>query len=78
MITAVAYKVNDELIVGLPKERHSDLYLRTYTHKTSMHVIFGFVDEKGNWYDREAAAKHAFECHQIDRQSDLLISEQLW
>lgn len=45
------------------------------------HSIQGFVDDKGNFLDREQAAKHALECKQIEKlkfSSTDLFSEDLY
>jgi hypothetical protein len=39
----------------------------------------GFVDEKGNYYNRKEAKQHAINCRQISpNYQKILISEDLW
>lgn len=40
--------------------------------------IQGFIDERGNFYDRNRAAKIAFECGQIKEKKDRLLSEDIY
>lgn len=40
--------------------------------------IQGFVDDKGNFIDRQTAAEIAFACGQIDKPKKTLFSEDLW
>ena len=89
MIICAALKVvipSEEIIIsGL---RHGDCYyqmrkmeLKDYT------VIEGFVDNKGNFYDRVQAYNHACECcqlpmtvrwHKEDTHENELYSEDLY
>lgn len=41
----------------------------------------GFMDDQGNWLDRETAAQHALDCGQVEKlkyQQHLIFSEELW
>jgi hypothetical protein len=69
MIKAVAM-----LVIGTPRQRHNDII----NIKNAEQKIFGFVDEYGNFYDRNEASTHAFKCKQIKEDKGCLISENLW
>lgn len=81
MIIASAIKHNG---VVYPGKRHDDC-IRTIQKIFNFKVVGfpnqGFIDEKGNYYDRKRAAVHAIKCGQIKKlryQKEDLFSEDLW
>lgn len=80
MIERVAIKMEDgRLYVGKPKERHHHL-LNNKDRPIGVLKLGeqGFVDENGKFYNRQEAAKHAFDCKQISIEKSTLFSEDLW
>jgi hypothetical protein len=45
---------------------------------TKKELVQGFIDEDGNFLTRHEAARHAFECGQIEKEQTTLFSEDLW
>jgi hypothetical protein len=80
MIIASAIK-HDGII--WPGKRHHNC-IATITETLNIRPVIGeqgFIDEKGNFYDRKRAAKHALKCGQIKelKFSDTdLYSEDLY
>lgn len=80
MIFASAIKQNGLIFIG---KRHSDCMRVIYdiTHEDpDRNSIQGFIDEKGNFYNRYEAAKIAKECGQLKdgKEVERLLSEDLW
>lgn len=48
------------------------------TGKSAAKGIQGFVTYKGKFLDRKQAGHHAFKCGQIDKDTDHLLSEDLY
>ena len=85
MITRAAIMYHGLLHVGVRDERHADIirgiFRNPFDGKTpniNEMQEQGFVDEKGVFYDRVAAAQHALECGQITNDLGPLRSEDLW
>lgn len=89
MILGVAFKFANGETVELPKPNRHHHIIR-HLHDTdrgnglagTKHTQ-GFVDEKGNFLDREEAARHAREIGQIGavkrtNPQHVLFSEDLW
>lgn len=85
MIIGVAAKVG-ELVIALPKpNRHGDCFrhIRTLGLSKEVELEFGlaknqgFYDENGKYYSRPQAARHAFECGQLDYDRGY-CSEEYW
>lgn len=80
------------LFVGREGERHHNLFWEyLISHQPdegdASECIQGFVDERGVFYNREQAAKHAIECGQVVEgkanirhvfNGKMLFSEDLW
>lgn len=90
MITAAAIIQNGVLYSGIPfKDRHHNV-IRIIVDTAHIKPVTGeqgFIDEKGWFYDREEAAKHAIECGQVETGKAKirhifngyeLYSEDLW
>jgi hypothetical protein len=86
MITRCAIRIiekKERIYKGRKNERHSDLLKRVMITKSFIFsldsYLLGFIDENGIFYNRQEAAKHAFNCGQInDSDITVLISEDLW
>jgi hypothetical protein len=79
LIVRVAIKKDDIIFIGELNQRHSHLLCNSLLPFGYLkYGIHGFVDEYHNFYNREEANKHAFDCGQIDKPGNCLISEELW
>ena len=79
MITAAAIQKKDGAVyVGNKNDRHDTVFLSKPEDFFDGNDIMGFVTDTGEFLNRKDAAKHAFECGQVDKLDDSLISEQLW
>lgn len=90
MITHVAIWRNDT-IYALPKPNRHHHIIHSLMPKAERYTdghwdIQGFLDDQGNFLDREQALRHAAEHHQVIRPDDTnklyqgseLFSEDLW
>lgn len=86
MIIGVAVKSGD-IVLALPKpNRHADCIKvlmdlpldKSLEYEWGKSDNQGFIDEFGRYYTRPQAAQHAYECGQINRLMNGLISEDLW
>jgi hypothetical protein len=77
MITKVALKRNGIICVGHIGERHDKVILAN-PREDAQEYILGFVDDRGEFYDRKQAGQHAFDCGQISELTDCLLSEDVW
>jgi len=78
MIFASAIKQNGIIFIG---KRHADCMRVIYDITKSdpdRSSWQGFIDETGKFYTREEAAKEAFKCGQIAKETDRLLSEDVW
>lgn len=83
MIIRVAVKLGDTVFIGKEGERHDGVLLgiiNTCGSKMAGKGVHGFIDDKGNFFNRHEAAKHAFKCDQLSDEKcpDIIISEDLW
>ena len=79
MITRVAISRGNHVYVGVEKARHHHVinsYSRSFFKGEG--CIQGFVTDEGVFLDRESAARHAYECGQINCKKKRLFSEDLW
>ncbi len=91
MIIAAAIKQNGHVYWGEPrKERHHDV-IRQIANLMKIRPVNGeqgFIDQKGKFYNRVDAGKHALECGQVVKNHANirhtfnprlgLFSEDLW
>jgi hypothetical protein len=85
MITHVAIKWKDRLLVGNTGERHDVVFQRLLDelfgrgeYFSSSTITMGFMTDEGVFLDRKEAAMHAFSCGQVKSLNESLISEELW
>ncbi len=52
--------------------------LKVYDRITLGKADQGFVDQYGNYFDRETSAKIAFKAKQIPESKEILFSEDIW
>ena len=82
MITEVAIKLNNYTF-SFPKpfRHHHIIKMLVFLGEEELDGgIEGFLDDQGNFLDREQALQHAIVCNQYNskRKSSLLFSEDLW
>lgn len=82
-ITAVALLLpNGEVISMIPPSRHPCLFLRCQANNlTTAGAIQGFLDNNGEFLDREQASEVAEEANQLlpgAKTRGFLFSEDLW
>ena len=73
MIVASAIIKGDIIYVG--KRHHNIIHDNPYVLKN---CVQGFIDEKGEFMNRETAAAYAYAVGQIKEPSRYLFSEDLW
>jgi hypothetical protein len=80
MITRVALKIGEDVVIGEEKLRHDSLYSEEIISRIRNHEphIQGFVTDTGEFLDRKQSADHAFKCGQMSELTDCLVSEDLW
>jgi len=88
IIGVAFYNKETEMLISLPKpNRHHDVFdqLRGPNLSRDTGWVQGFVDSKGRFFDREAAARYVREIGQeltkegkTDSYPDELFSEDVW
>jgi len=81
VITRVALKRGDTVLVGEPGWRHDSVIHanhRTGNYSKEVRDIQGFVTDNGEFLDRKQAADHALKCGQIKEPVSVLFSEDVW
>ena len=80
MIIRAAIKYKDVIFLGSDKERHDNIIKNVIKDLEILPDpwIHGFINEKGEFLNRQIAAKEAFESGQLKEPNDCLMSEDLW
>lgn len=81
MITHVAFRMRGTILSLPAPNRHCHLIWANLDENGKCHCPFedsGFLDDKGNFLDREQAAIHAMACGQIPPGVVYLYSEDVW
>ena len=84
VVRAAAVMLDDVVYVGAEGARHDGVIhdmLEVHGVQSLDGSVQGFVDHEGRFMDRAEAARHAFGCGQLPRDTvcpDAIVSEDLW